>query len=61
LAEQAIYSLARLIASRAAAGPGRVPENAVNPSMGAPGAASMPRTVSGTRPEPTAPRDARLR
>ncbi len=61
LASVAFESLAAaLLASRAAAGSGRVPENAVNPSMGAPGAASMPRTVSGTRPEPTSLRAARL-
>jgi hypothetical protein len=35
-------------------GSGRVPKNAVNPSVEAPGAASMPRTFFRTRPEPAA-------
>ena len=60
-ARLAIYSLSRLIASRGVEGSGSLPENAVNPSMGAPGAASMLRTVSGRDPEPSTPRDARLR
>ncbi len=44
----------RCSAGISAPGSGAVRENAVNPSMGAPGAASMRRTVSRTAPEPGA-------
>ena len=41
------------LSRRSASVPIRIPENAVNPSVGAPGAASMRRTVSGMRSERT--------